>query len=241
VTSDPPEVSIIIPIHNEVGLLETAVRALRQQWRERLDRPWELILAENGSTDRTGAVAAALANRWPGEVRVLSLPDPDYGAALKAGMLAARGELVIAEEIDLCDLDFHTRALALLDADEADLVVGSKAMPGARDARPWLRRTATRVLNGLLRATAGFRGTDTHGLKGFRRSALVPIVRDCRLGRDLFSSELVIRAERASLRVVEIPVSLAEKRPPSVALLRRVPGTIKGLVRLAVVLRDSPP
>lgn len=234
-----PEVSVVIPIHNEEGLLETAVLALRQQWAKQIDRPWELILAENGSSDGTASLAVELAERWPGEVHSLSLPDPDYGGALREAVLVARGELVICEEIDLCDVGFHRRALEILDADDADLVVGSKALADSRDRRPLLRRAATRVLNGLLQVLVGFRGTDTHGLKAFRRQTLLPVVRRCELRRDLFASELVVRAERAPLRVVEIPVSLAEKRPPSVHLLRRVPATLSGLLRLAAVVRKD--
>lgn len=230
-----PEVSVVIPVHNEEGLLETAVLALRQQWGERIGRSWELILVENGSSDSTRQLAEAMALRWPGEVIALSLPSADYGAALRQGLLSARGALVICEEIDLCDVEFHQRALELL-AGEADLVVGSKALADSRDRRPLVRRAATRVLNGLLRAVVGFRGTDTHGLKAFRRAALQPIIERCELRRDLFASELVVRAER-QVRVVEIPVSLGEKRPPSVKLLRRVPGALSGLIRLAAAVR----
>ena len=56
------------------------------------------------------------------------------------------------------------------------MVVGSKAMKGASDERPLIRRAATRVLNGMLRVALGFRGTDTHGLKAFRRATLLPVV-----------------------------------------------------------------
>jgi len=236
-TETGPEVSVIIPVHNEEGLLDTAARALRQEWRDRVRRPWELILVENGSRDDTRVVAAALARRWPHEIRVLQLPDADYGAALRQGLLEARADLAICEEIDLCDVDFHLRALALLDEDRADLVIGSKAMPGAQDRRPWLRRAGTRALNALLRAAVGFRGTDTHGLKALRLAALLPTISACRSRRDLFASELVVRAERGELRVVEVPVSLAEKRPPTTGVVSRAPRVVAGLIRLALNLR----
>lgn len=233
-----PAVTVVIPIHNEEGLLDTAVLALRQQLAERVGRPSEVLLVENGSSDATADAARALARRHPGDVRVLSLPAADYGEALRAGLLAARADLAICEEIDLCDVGFHARALALLDGDAADLVVGSKAMPGAQDRRPWVRRAATRALNRALRALVGFRGTDTHGLKALRRDALLPVVHACRLRGDLFASELVVRAGRTpGLRVVEIPVTVAEKRPPSVRLLRRAPAVIAGLARLTAALR----
>lgn len=237
-----PDVSIVIPIYNEEGILREAVTELRKSLavvREDLGAPdltFEIILAENGSRDRTVDLARGLADEMS-DVRTFSLGEPNYGKALRQGILMARGELVICDEIDLCDTDFYRRALALLRARGCELVVGSKAMRGARDHRPVLRRAATRVINGMLRATLDFHGTDTHGLKAFRRSAVEPIVHQCVIDRDLFASELVIRAGRAELSIIEIPVRLEEKRPPAINLFKRVPGVMRGLAKLTWVIR----
>jgi hypothetical protein len=66
--------------------------------------------------------------------------------------------------------------------------------------------------------TCHFRGTDTHGLKAFRREALLETARRCMLDRDVFASEFVIRAHREGKRVLEIPFAVREKRPPSIRL-----------------------
>jgi hypothetical protein len=230
-----PDISVVIPVHEEEAILEAAVHHLLASL-PRLDRPFEIILAENGSADRTPEIAAGLAGLHP-EVRTFSAPSPDYGLALRQGIAAARGRYVLCDEIDICDVGFHERALGLLERGDADLVVGSKSMAGAEDHRPLGRRAATRVMSGLLRVLLGFHGTDTHGLKGFRREALAPVAEACIVGRDLFASEFVIRAERLGLKVVEIPVTIAEKRPPSIDLARRVPAVLKGLARLFVAIR----
>ena len=229
-----PDVSIVIPVYNEEGILREAVTELLDG--EPKNYTFEVILAENGSRDRTVELAEHLAAERP-EVRAFSLGEPNYGKALRRGILEARGKYVICEEIDLCDLDFHRRALDHLQHRDADMVVGSKAMKGASDERPLLRRAATRVLNGMLRVALDFRGTDTHGLKAFHRATLLPIVEQCVIDRDLFASELVIRAGRADLKVLEIPVKLHEKRPPSIALLKRVPNTLRGMAKLTKVIR----
>jgi hypothetical protein len=168
---------------------------------------------------------------------MFSLGEPNYGKALRRGILEARGTWVICEEIDLCDLDFHRRALEHLRHGDADMVVGSKAMKGASDHRPLMRRAATRVLNGLLRVALDFRGTDTHGLKAFHRETVLPIVEQCVIDRDLFASELVIRIGRAGLRVLEIPIRLDEKRPPAINLVKRVPNVLRGMAKLTRVIR----
>jgi glycosyltransferase involved in cell wall biosynthesis len=236
------DVSIVIPVYNEEGILREAVSELLQGLdtvRLALDAPdlqFEVIIAENGSSDRTVELAEHLASERS-EVRMFSLGEPNYGKAMRRGILEARGTWVICEEIDLCDLDFHRRALEHLRHGDADMVVGSKAMKGASDHRPLMRRAATRVLNGMLRVAVDFRGTDTHGLKAFHRETLMPIVEQCVIDRDLFASELVIRAGREGLRVLEIPIRLDEKRPPAINLVRRVPRVLQGMAKLTYVIR----
>lgn len=228
--SDAPEVSFVIPVFDEEPILHAAVVDLRERLApHRLD--YELILAENGSRDATARIAAELCRRYP-EVRLEQSPRANYGQALRQGILKARGELVICEEIDLCDVDFHLRALELLRAGRADFVIGSKLIGGAQDERPPLRHALSVLYTKLLHLLFDFGGTDTHGLKAFRRAALLPIVRACRVDRDVFASELVIRAYREPLRVLEIPVRVLEKRPPSINLLDRVPGVVADLWQL---------
>jgi glycosyltransferase involved in cell wall biosynthesis len=236
-----PDVSIVIPVYNEEGILREAITELLQgldSVRAALDQnlTFEIIIAENGSRDATVELAEHLATEMP-EVRTFSLGEPNYGKALRRGILEARGTWVICEEIDLCDLDFHRRALEHLRHGDADMVVGSKAMKGASDHRPLMRRTATRVLNGMLRVALDFRGTDTHGLKAFHRETLLPVVEQCVIDRDLFASELVIRAGRSGLRVLEIPIRLDEKRPPAINLVKRVPRVLQGMAKLTYVIR----
>ncbi len=230
-----PNLSVVIPCYNEESILWTAVTELHAGLTE-LGRSFEILISENGSKDDTRAIAAKLSRNF-NEVRALHSDEPNYGKALRRGIEAARGEFVICEEIDLCDLDFHRRALQVLDRGDVDMVIGSKAHPDASDERPLVRRAATRVINGMLRVMLGFRGTDTHGLKAFRRAALLETVQRCVVDKDLFASELVVRAQRYRLRVVEIPITIHEKRPPSIHLFKRVPNVLKNLVKLTYVVR----
>lgn len=234
--NETPHVSFVIPVFDEEPILHAAVVDLRERLEPHGLR-YEIILAENGSRDATAEVARQLGARYP-EVRLSQSPTPNYGQALRQGILQARGELVICEEIDLCDVDFHLQALALLRGDRADFVIGSKLIGGARDERPLLRHTASQLYTGLLHLLFDFGGTDTHGLKAFRRSVVLPIVEACQVDRDVFASELVIRAYRARLRIVEVPVRVLEKRPPSINLLRRVPGVVRNLWQLTWAIRD---
>jgi hypothetical protein len=110
-------------------------------------------------------------------------------------------------------------------------------MEGAEDRRPLLRHSATLIINGMLRVLVGFHGTDTHGLKAMRRERLAATVEKCNLTRDLFASEFVIRAERDGKRVIEIPIHIVEKRPPSINLFKRVPKVLRDIARLTYIIR----
>ena len=225
-----PRLSIVVPAHNEEEYLHAAVTVILAGLRHRTD-PFEVVIVENGSADATAAVAAQL-SAAASEVRWLQLPVADYGRALRAGFLAARGEMIVNFDVDLVDLGFLDRAVALAGAGDAAIVVGSKRGPGSQDDRALGRRTVTGVFSLLLRHGFGLRVGDTHGLKLLRRAPVEPIVAACRSGADIFDTELVLRAERAGLRVEGIPVRIAEQRPPRTPVATRIPRTLLGLARL---------
>ncbi len=128
-----PRFSVVIPIHNEAECLADEVTALVAC----LDAgavDYELLLAENGSSDDTLAIGERLAQADP-RIRAFHVPVPDYGAAMKAGMLAGRGRFIVNFDIDYWDVDFMLKAGDLMDGSRAAIVVGSKLMEGSQDKR----------------------------------------------------------------------------------------------------------
>lgn len=239
-TSDTPRISIVIPVYNEEAILHAAIVDIRERLKP-LGWSYEIILAENGSKDRTVEIGHELAAKYgtaaDGQVKIISMGEPNYGKALKQGILLARGEIVICDEIDLCDADFHRRAVDILESSDTDLVIGSKLLQGAEDDRPAIRHVASIAYSSMLKLLLGFRGTDTHGLKAFRRLVLLDVVRSCLVDKDVFASELVIRADRGGVRTTEIPVRVIEKRPPSINLFKRVPNVLKSVLKLTYAIR----
>jgi glycosyltransferase involved in cell wall biosynthesis len=223
-----PRLSILIPVYNEAEILERATRGLTA---ELAKHPWsyELILCENGSKDATREIGARLASELP-RVSILSYPQPNYGGALREGMRKACGEILVCFEIDFWDVDFITAALPRLE--HADIVIGSKRAAGAQDNRPFIRRLATRVFNLLLHILLGFKGTDTHGLKALRRQAVAGIVEVCETDRDVFVTELIVRAQYLGLTITEIPIKVHEIRPAPINIYRRVPRALRQVLRL---------
>lgn len=233
-----PDVSVVMPAFNEAEILERSVGDVVSGLVKR-SGAFEVVIVENGSKDGTLELAHRLAQQYP-EVRVESLAEADYGAALRHGLLSASGDVVVNFDADYYDLAFLESAVSLVaPPDGPAIVVGSKRAPGAHDTRALPRRVITAVFSTLLRVLFGLRVSDTHGMKAMRRSAVEPIARACRFGRDLFDTELVLRVERAGFPTAEIPVAVEERRPARSSILRRVPRTVLGLVRLRIALWRS--
>jgi len=228
--------SVVVPVYNEAHLVGDAIIRMMQAL-EGVGDDFEILVCENGSTDDTATVVDRLRTQDM-RIRLERLPEPDYGGAMRHGIAACRHDRVVIFNVDFWSLDFTKHALRLLD--RCDLVIGSKVMAGSRDRRPIFRRFITRAFNRGLHWMFGFAGTDTHGLKAFRRERLTEVLDRCVTSRSIFDTELVLRAERAGLRIVEIPVAVEELRQPTYwAVVRRLPEVTWNLIKLLVAFRRS--
>jgi len=225
--------SLIIPVYNEESILNGVIENLIQQLPGIIET-FEIILVENGSSDQTLNIAEKLAenNKF---IVVFHLPSGDYGKALRTGIIHARYDFIICDEIDICNTDFYPKAISLLM--EYDMVIASKRHPHSKDNRPFIRRFATKTVNFLLRVLFNLKSTDTHGVKAFRKNKIIAILHQCQLNKDLFASELVIRSEQQKLKILEIPISLQEIRPPSTHIFQRIPKTMLDLLKLFYFIR----
>jgi glycosyltransferase involved in cell wall biosynthesis len=201
---------------------------------ESLGLPYRIHLVENGSHDGSADVARSVAGEAP--VTVSSLSTADYGAAMRHGFLEAEGEWVVNFDIDYFSAQFLKQVMSTTDA---DLVIGSKRNPSSEDRRPLIRRLATWVFNLLLRTILGSRVSDTHGMKAFRRNLVDDLAGLVVSRQDLYDTELVIRAERSGYRIIEVPVVVEEIRAARSSLVKRVPRTVVGLIRIRRILRNQ--
>jgi glycosyltransferase involved in cell wall biosynthesis len=223
---DVRSLSVVVPVFNEESILQRTVDELLAGLAALTLESYELILVENGSTDATRVLAARLAdtNRF---VRLLTMDQANYGAALKAGLLSAVGDAIVNFDADYYDFDFMRRALVT----DGHVVVASKGLRDSADRRSLLRRLASRAFAQLTRSLLHVRVRDTHGMKLFRAPVLglVPLIGAT---KDLFDTELLARAELAGLTIHELSITTVETRPSRSGILSRVPRTILGLFEI---------
>lgn len=229
-------ISVVVPCFNEearIGrTLEAAVGFLAAST---LD--WEIVVVDDGSADATSAAIARVA---AGEPRVRSLRherNHGKGEAVRSGFRAAQGEWVLFSDADLAT---PIEELArLLEAGEAgaDLVIASRVVAGARieTPQPWRRRLSGAAFRRLVRllGLSSFRDTQC-GFKLLRRDTVGPILEAVETRGFAFDVELLCRAERAGLRIVEVPVRW---RDVAGSKLRLFPDALR-MARDLVAIRD---
>jgi len=223
-----PTLSVVIPVHNESDYV---AGALEELFEEIADVPASItvLAAENGSTDGTADEIRRLMRVYS-KLALLELPTPDYGAAMREGFLATDGEWVVNFDIDYFSADFLRAVLDV--GPDVDIVLASKRADGADDRRSSVRRFATFTFNQILRFVLSSGVSDTHGMKAIRRRVIDQLARDVISTQDLFDTELVVRAERAEFRIVEVPALVEEKREAKTSLAARVPRTLRGVWRI---------
>ena len=205
-----PEASLVVPVHNEAGLLRVNAHVL-SEYLARHFSSYEIILVENGSLDDTGAVAHQLRETVDG-VRVVELPEACLGEALKTGVRSAAHDKVVYFPIDLSvDLGFIPESVRLLD--EYSLVVGSKRLNGGLDHRPALRRALSRGYHWLVRKLLRTSLTDTTCVKAYRRDCFLDLASLVPSRSQVFETELLVEAKRRGYAVKEVPVAVDDLRP----------------------------
>lgn len=218
-------------MHNEGQVLEANTRLLVQYLSGAL-QSYEVILVENGSQDETLAIARGLAGALD-HVRVLELPEPSLGGALKLGVAEASHDKVVFFPMDL-SVDLGFIPLSVESLDDFDVVVGSKRMGPGLDHRPLQRRLLSRGFHGLVRGLFRTGLTDTTCVKAFRRSRVLGVFKEVPSSSRVFDTEVMLAAQRDGLRVEELPVEVEESRPSRQPLGAKAGSKLRDLVSLRI-------
>lgn len=230
------QISCIIPIHNEEELLKKTVHEVIL----RLEKSYifELLLVENGSNDGSRDITKRIA-KSDSRIKALFLPAADYGYALRYGFLNSRYPFIVNFSVDWIDAAFLQKALQKLET--FDIVIASKNQKESHDKRSLGRRFGGIVFHRLVRFLFTIPVSDTHGIKVMKRKQVIDIIRKCQLTKELFDTELIIRAYKKGLHIEEIPVDVNEKRASRVSLTKRALRGVVQLIQLRYILWKENP
>jgi putative flippase GtrA len=230
-------VEIVIPVRNEERDLAPSVRRLQSYLVHHFPFAARITIADNGSDDGTWAHARELEEEFP-EVWAIRLPQPGRGGALRSVWLASDADVCAYMDVDLStDLNALLPLVAPLVSGHSDLAIGTRLARGARVIRGPRREIISRCYNLLLHAALGTGFSDAQcGFKAIRAEAgraLLPLTTDTGW---FFDTELLVLAERAGLRIHEIPVDWIDDTDSRVNVVSTALGDLLGIARLGVGL-----
>ncbi|KAA1400196.1 glycosyltransferase [Aeromicrobium ginsengisoli] len=227
---------IVIPVHNEERTLVQSVETVRRHLHT---LPYEsrVTIADNASTDATGLLAHQLAHRHE-DVSVVSLAQKGRGRALKEAWSRSDAEVLVYMDVDLStDLNALLPLVAPLLSGHSDLAIGSRLARTARTTRGPKRELISRMYNVMLRGALRARFSDAQcGFKAIRRDVaekLLPLIED---NEWFFDTELLVVAERAGLRIHEVPVDWVDDPDSRVDIVRTAAADLRGMGRLGWAL-----
>ena len=206
----PPNISIIIPVYNEIEDLENSVREIKKAI-EAIDKNYEIIIAEQLSTDGTDRLADRLAKK-DNKIRHIHFNRLGRGNALSKTIPQAKADIVMYMDVDLAtDLRYLKDSINVIKRG-ADIATGSRMSRGSICRRPLKRELASRTYSYLVRIIFGIGLHDYQcGFKSFKKSTIVPLLGMVKNTYWSWDTEILIKAHRKGLRVVEFPIRWAEK------------------------------
>ena len=227
-------VDVVIPAHDEAAVLATNVRRLHRHLAEHLERPWQITIAQNASTDGTAAIADQLAADLA-HVRVLHLVPAGRGQALREAWTTSTAPIVAYMDADLStDLDAVGPMIDAIATDRADVAIGSRLVPGASVHRRMGRETISRAYNAVVRGVLHAHFHDAQcGFKAIRRDLAIDLLPRVVDDGWFFDTELLITAQRRGLRIEEIPVRWIDDPDSSVRIIPTAVADLRGVIRMA--------
>lgn len=233
-------VSLVIPAYNESGIITDTIRAVSAKLAE-LSEEYEVLIVDDGSAD---GMAELVRSCGDPHVRLEGYsPNRGKGRAVRTGMLAAQGDIILCTDADLAyGADVFAVMLERFRTGEADLVIGSRRMGGEGYKNyPPLRILMSKCFGLLSHMISGLPYDTQCGIKGYRREAAQKIFSRCTIDGFSFDFEVLMRADRLGLRVEQIPVSVINFRESKVNVIKDSARMFLDVFRIRRAVRKEKP
>ena len=225
-------VDVVIPVFNEEQALPRNIVILADFLKANLRNPWQIIIADNASTDGTKAVSEMLCERYSG-INYLYIPQKGRGRALKAAWLDSVADIVSYMDVDLStDLAYFPQLIDSLE-EGYHVAIGSRLSKGSRVSRGLKRELVSRSYNLLIKSMFFTPFQDAQcGFKALTRKTAQAIVPHIKNDNWFFDTELLIIAAKRGYKINQVPVKWDDDPSSTVNIARTATEDIKGLLRL---------
>jgi glycosyltransferase involved in cell wall biosynthesis len=215
------EISVVFPAYNEASSLESAVDKVSQALNE-FTLSYEIIIAEDGSTDGTDKLAATLAEKHPFLKHIHGKKRLGRGTALKNAFKQSRGEVLVYMDLDLATDLKHLKPLVLaIESEGYDFATGSRMLHESKVKRSGTRNIVSKTYNFMVRTVLGSMVHDHQcGFKAFQREQLMRLLDEVGANHWFWDTEVLVRAHRRGYKIKEIPVTWTGGRKTKVSLLK---------------------
>ncbi|MHC1588552.1 MAG: flippase-like domain-containing protein [Methermicoccaceae archaeon] len=226
------DVSLIIPAYNAVDTLRRTVEVAIDQLSSITDS-YEVIVAEDGSTDGTAELAEELSRACESVVHLHSDERLGRGRALTRAIERAHGDVVMYMDVDMATHPSHIPQLVESIRNGCDVATGSRLMQESKAERPPTRLAASIVFNTMVRWLLASKVHDHQcGFKAFRRESMLSLLPDVQDSHWFWDTEVLVRAQQRGMRVCEHPVRWEQGENTKVRLTHDVPYMAISIMRL---------
>jgi len=211
------DLTIVLPIYNEEKMIGSAIERVIDYMQKHLaSYQWQLVIADNASTDRTMEIVKDKADRYP-QLKYFHLPQAGKGGAIKQAWLRYPARINIFMDADLStNLRHLPELIRPLEEKKCDLVIGSRLQRESKTKRTLFRSLLSRIYNLLFKILFRIKITDAQcGFKAVSRQVVETIIPRLKDNQWFFDSELIISTYQHGLTVKEIPVSWKEGERPT--------------------------
>ena len=235
------KISLIIPMYNESAIIADALQTFSSYMESRFE-DWELIFVDDGSSDGCGNAVAA-AHEKDERIRLCRYtPNRGKGHAVRTGVLAAKGDVILFTD---CDNAYGEEAIGrladLLAESGADIVVGSRNLSkDGYEGYTFLRRVASKLYIKVLCIVGGFKLSDSQcGCKAYEREAARDIFSRCKVNGFAFDFETILWAGKLGYEIKEMPVKIINHRDSKVNVLRDSVRMLRDLIRIKKDVKNA--
>ena len=238
------KILIVLPTYNEEKILEkNTLKILKFCQKNLKDYNWQILIADNGSTDQTSKIAEKLSKNYE-KISFFHLPEKGRGGALKKAWSEYEADIYTYMDIDLAtELNALPLLIEAIDKKGYDLAIGSRLKKESKVERSLKREITSRVYNFLLKILFKPSFSDAQcGFKAISKKVAQEILPKVKNNHWFFDTELLILAEKSGFKIKEIPVEWVEKRTAgrksTVKILATIWEDIKGMVELRRRLKN---